>query len=270
MENRAYLVPHDFTAVGDSAARYAVHLSLQSNANVHLLHVVKSDSEKAGARKKLEEVIQKMKAFGPNVKFEIHIEAGSIFTDIAKVAEKIHASLIIMGTHGAKGVSQKLFGSFAIKVITSTSCPFVIVQDKVPSAQLKKIVFPINLNSESLQVSKVAGVLATDFNAEIHMVAPKEKQLDLSQKLIIYSELVKKELAKLNIKAQTQFLDKSQAYHDAIVQYAKANAADLIAITYHSEAMLPQFDPYAQTLITNSAKIPVLIINGKDAGNYYF
>jgi hypothetical protein len=34
--------------------------------------------------------------------------------------------------------------------------------------------------------------------------------------------------------------------------------------------MLPQFDPFAQTIITNEQKIPVLIINGKDAGNYFY
>jgi len=269
VETKAYLVPHDFSPVGDAAVRHAVRFATQSLHDVHLLHIVKSPGEKAAAEKKLDEIIAAHTPANSRIKFFKHVEAGNIFSDIAKVAKEVHASLIIMGTHGAKGM-QKVFGSFAIKVITSAESPFVIVQDKTVTDDIKKIVFPINLNSESLQISKVAGVLATDFKAEIHLVAPKEKMLDLTQKLIIYSELVKKELAKLNVVVHTKVLEKSKAFHYVVLDYAKSINADMIAITYHSESMLPQFDPFAQTIITNEQKIPVLIINGKDAGNYFY
>jgi nucleotide-binding universal stress UspA family protein len=269
LETKAYLVPHDFSSVGDAAAKKAVRLAKQSNASVHFLHIIKSAAEKAAAVKKLEEIINGFKQTSPGMKFEIHVEAGNIFTDIAKTADKIKASLIIMGTHGAKGM-QKVFGSFAIKVITSTHAPFVIVQEKTLTENIHKIVFPINLNSETLQVSKVAGVLATDFKSEVHLVAPKEKMLDLTQKLIIYTQLVKKELAKINVPVHIEYLEKTKAYHTQIINYAKKIHAEMIAITYHSDAMLPQFDPFAQGIITNEHHIPVLVINGKDAGNYFY
>lgn len=269
MENRAYLVPHDFSVVGDAAAKKAVRLAKQSHASVHFLHIIKTPAEKAAAIKKLEDIIQGFKAGAPGTEFHIHVEAGNIFTDIAKTADKIKASLIIMGTHGAKGM-QKVFGSFAIKVITSTHAPFVIVQEKTLTENIHKIVFPINLNSETLQVSKIAGVLATDFKSEVHLIAPKEKQLDLTQKLIIYSQLVKKELAKINVVTHVEFLEKTKAFHTQVIGYAKKVHAEMIAITYHSDAMFSQFDPFAQGIITNEHHIPVLIINGKDAGNYFY
>lgn len=269
MEEKAYLVPHDFSPVGDAAARKAVLLAKQSHSSIHFLHIVKSDSEKTAAKKKLEQIIESLKPLAGSTNFFAHVEAGNIFSDIAKVAHKIKASLIIMGTHGAKGM-QKVFGSFAIKVITSAEAPFVIVQDKTSTSDIKNIVFPINLNSESLQVSKIAGVLATDFNAEIHLIATKEKMLDLNQKLIIYSELVRKELAKLNVKVHVKYLEKTKAFHQTVLDYSKSIKADMIAITYHTESMLPQFDPFAQSIITNDQKTPVLIINGKDAGNYFY
>ena len=49
--------------------------------------------------------------------------------------KKKSASAIIMGTHGAKGM-QKLFGSFAMKVIISTSVPFMVVQK---DSEIKKV-----------------------------------------------------------------------------------------------------------------------------------
>lgn len=270
LDTKAFLVPHDFTAAGDSAAEHAVKMASQAHANVHLLHIVKSAAEKSAAQKKLDDIVQKLKSNAFNVTFHTHIESGSIFTDIAKVADKIHATLIIMGTHGAKGVQQKLFGSFAIKVITSSNAPFVIVQADAPLKNIQRMVFPISLASESLQVSKIAGVLATDFKSEIHLIAQKERQLDLSQKLIIYSELVKKELMKLGVSVQVKYLEKTKTFHEQVIKYSKEINAEMIAITYHSERMLAQFDPFAQSIITNDPKIPVLIINGTDAGNYYY
>ena len=269
MEPRAYLVPHDFSVVGDAAAKKAVRLAKQSHAAVHFLHIIKSASEKAAAIKKLEDIIAHFKPHAGKTEFHIHVETGNIFADIAKVADKVKASLIIMGTHGAKGM-QKVFGSFAIKVITSTHAPFVIVQEKTLTENIHKIVFPINLNSETLQVSKIAGVLATDFNSEVHLLAPKEKALDLTQKLIIYSQLVKKELAKINVVVHIEFLEKTKAFHTMVIDYAHKVHAEMIAITYHSDSMFSQFDPFAQGIITNEHHIPVLIINGKDAGNYFY
>ena len=50
-----------------------------------------------------------------------------------------NAVAIIMGTHGSKGM-QKVFGSFAMKVIISTTVPFMIVQDNSEIKNIKNIV----------------------------------------------------------------------------------------------------------------------------------
>ena len=57
-----------------------------------------------------------------------------------KLAEQINASAIIMGTHGAKGM-QKVFGSFAMKVIISTGVPFMVVQENAIIKDFKNLVF---------------------------------------------------------------------------------------------------------------------------------
>ena len=59
------------------------------------------------------------------------IRKGNIFEDIGDVAKEIGARLIIMGTHGIKGI-QKLVGSYALKVILHSEIPFIITQKKRP------------------------------------------------------------------------------------------------------------------------------------------
>jgi hypothetical protein len=44
----------------------------------------------------------------------------------------------------------------------------------------------------------------------------------------------------------------------------------MVAIAYHSESLLPQFDTFAQSLITNENNLPCMILKSKQAGALYF
>lgn len=269
MSQLAYLVPHDFTVVADAATRHAIQIARQTKGIVHLLHVTKSDSEKAAASKKFAEFIPKLQLGPGDPKVEAHIKTGSIFTDIGVMAKQLHCSLVIMGTHGAKGM-QKVFGSFAIKVITSSEAPFLIVQESTPVEAIKKIVAPINLTSESLQVMNDAANLALDFDAEIVIVAPKETDNLLARQLRIYVDVVIKQLTKRNVKHRVEYLERTKNMSQRILDFGKKEDADVYAIAYYSDSLLPQFDTFAQSMITNEQKVPCLIINSKESGNAYF
>ena len=116
MSKNLYIVPHDFTPVGDSALKYALHLGKNVHTEIMLLHVVESASELAKTNAKLEAIIAQHQ-LPEGVTLTKKIIEGSIFEKIGAIAKKEGAQLIIMGTHGATGM-QKLFGSNAMKVIT--------------------------------------------------------------------------------------------------------------------------------------------------------
>jgi hypothetical protein len=65
-------------------------------------------------------------------------------------------------------------------------------------------------------------------------------------------------------------MSNSGSYQKKIMAYCQSNQVDLIAIAYHSESLLPQFDTFAQSLITNDQKIPCLILRSKLASALYF
>lgn len=268
MSKRTILVPHDFTKVGDNALNYALQLASSINSNVDLLHVVKESKEVAEAKKKFEKIVSGVtKPTGVEVNF--HVEKGSIFTDIADKATELHTSLIIMGTHGAKGM-QKLFGSFAIKVITSTHVPFLVVQEKYTGTDLSKIAVPIDESQESLQIEQAVTGIADLLGSEVHLLTEKKIDSNLKLKTAVHSGLVSKQLKEKGIKYVTEILPKKKGYAQDIVNYSKEKGINLIAFAYHSDSLLPQFDTFAQSLITNKAGVPVMIINSKEAGNYFF
>lgn len=269
MERRSVLVPHDFTAVADNAVSYAINLASAIGANVDLLHIVRDAKEAEAAKSKFAKTIAAIGDLPGNVELNTHTKIGTIYTDIASKATELHSSLIIMGTHGAKGM-QKLFGSFAIKVITSTHVPFLVVQEQFTGVDMSKIVVPIDESQESLQIEQVATGLAEILKSEIHVVSEKKIDSNLKLKLAVHSGLFTKQLKAKNLNYQTKILERKKGFSTDIVNYTTSVGANLIAFAYHSDSLFPQFDSFAQSLITNKEGVPVLILNSKEAGNYFF
>jgi len=269
MERRSLLVPHDFTPVGNNALDYAIQLAKTIKANVDILHVVKSEKDTTKASAECEKIITELKNKPAEVQVNYHIKSGTIFTDIASKAAELHSSIIIMGTHGAVGM-QKLFGSFAIKVITSTHVPFLVVQQKYTGTDLSKIVVPIDESQESLQIEQVSSGLAGMANSELHILTEKKIDSNLKLKVAVHSGLISKQFKEKGLKYATAVLPKVKGYSTDIVSYAVKEKANLIAFAYHSDSLLPQFDTFAQSLITNKEGVPVLVVNSKEAGNYFF
>jgi nucleotide-binding universal stress UspA family protein len=55
---------------------------------------------------------------------------GNVAHEILNLANKRHADLIIMGTHGYQGFEKILFGSVAEKVVKTAPCPVLTVKPK--------------------------------------------------------------------------------------------------------------------------------------------
>jgi nucleotide-binding universal stress UspA family protein len=267
MSTRNVLVPYDFTTAAVTAAQYAIDIAKTLGAEVNLLHITKDSKENKKATVKFEKILSELNLLMGDPKVNTIVKKGDIFEDIASVGKELHSSIIIMGTHGAKGM-QKVFGSFAIKVITSTHIPFIIVQDGNKFTSTKDIIFPIDYTKESLQIEQVISAIAGQAKSKVHLLSEKYSDTTYKIKSAVHHEVVTK-----------QFNEKAIEYHKAyindfaakdIVKYAKKNNCDLIGISYYSDSLFSQFDRIFQDVITNEAKIPALIINSKDVGNYFF
>jgi hypothetical protein len=165
---------------------------------------------------------------------------------------------------------QLLFGSHAMKVVTSADCPFLIVQKETELREIKEIIVPVDLTKESLQMVNIAGDMANIFNAKIHVLAESQSDPMLNQRLQNRLSIVNKTYEEKGVDADNVLLKKGGSYGRKINNYIKTNKTDLIAFSYHTESLFPQFDTFAQKLITNKAKLPVMVINSKLASALYF
>lgn len=268
MSKNLYLVPHDFTIVGDSALNYAINLGKKVRTEIQLLHVVSDKTKLISSKQKLDKIAQATPV-NSTIEITTKVVVGNIFEDIGKLAKKEGAQLIIMGTHGLTGM-QKIFGSNVIKVVTSSEVPFLVVQKNTKINEVKRIVVPIDLTKESLQITSLAGDLAKIYDAEVHVIAEKETDEILSRKLTNRISLVKDQYEDRSVKSVVNLISSSGSYQKKVIEYAKSNQGDFIALAYHSESLLPMFDTFAQNLVVNELNLPCLIINSKSASKLYF
>lgn len=269
MSANLYIVPYDFTSVGDAALKTALFLAKPRKTAIQLLNIVSEKSKAQETLNRLNEVIKNLDLSIGSVEVTPNVVIGNIFEDIPKVAKEHDARIIIMGTHGAVGM-QKVFGSFAIKVLSNSDIPFVIVQEGGVLEKLENIVIPIEISKESLQILNVAGEVALTFDSKIHVIAEHETDERLNQQLKVRVSLVEKHYKEKGIDATVHIIKERGSFNQNIIKYVMANNGDMIALSYFTSSILPQFEKFTQNVITNDKKIPCLVINAKANSFFYF
>jgi nucleotide-binding universal stress UspA family protein len=264
---RKILVPTDFSAVAVNALDHAITLAQHSEAEVYLLHVVAKQSDVEDARKQLDGILAKTQEKAGSVKLNKLVRVGSIYEDIGDAAAEIDASLIVMGTHGMRGM-QFLTGSRALRVITSSQVPFIVVQERSIKANgYDSIVVPLDLHKETRQKLTLVADMAKYFNSKVHLITPREDDEFLHKQLVNHIKFANQYLDERGIAHDATIADEGSGdFVKAVVRHAVKLDADLIAIMNLAQGNI--FGvlgvPYEQEVLTNEAHIPVMCMNPRE------
>lgn len=269
MKIRKILVATDFTKVSDNAIGHAVKLGGASDAEIFALHVVKSDDEIAAAKTKVEQQVSKYTS--ANIRPLIRI--GSIINEIGDAAAEVQAQVIVMGTHGPKGFMQAVTGGDAMKVVTHSTKPFIVVQEKeIGENGYDSIVVPLDMSDDSKQKLDEVADIAKYFNSKIHIFAKNEKDPSLKMKLKNNILFAKKYYSNKEISLDVTISESKKAFDEEMMEFAKIVDADLIAIvnTLKWNMFGGTFSTRReQDIITNKEQIPVLCVNPIDVKSGY-
>lgn len=266
-KNPIFLVPTDFSEVCANAAFRAASLAKDFNYKIVLLHVIDkntlSDLKKEG--KGLEWIDERLQVLAKELIKENVIQVdtiareGDIFTTIAEVAEDLKASLIFLGTHGKVGL-QKITGSFALKVVTSSEIPTIIIQKRPFGKGLSKIVMPITSDAGPWAKTKWAAAIAKEFNSTIHIYhLPGDELEDIITMITNHFHVN-------DVNFEIEEADKSGNFTKQVLDYATAKNADMILIMTNPDKSLKSFllGSYDEDIIFNTSQIPVMCINPRD------
>lgn len=265
MATKKILVPSDFTHVADVALEHAKAVAQATQSEIHVLHIVENKKNIGEAKAKLAALKSRVKE---SLGIDIHTIAriGNLYEDIDYVGLEIDASLIIMGTHGRKGM-QFVTGSRALRIVTNSSIPFIITQEKgVGPNAYDDIVVPLDLEKETKQKLNIAADMAKYFNSRVHLVSAGESDEFLDNQLkrnLNYAEEFFSEKGLECTTKVTSSKSSSSAFVSDVIKHASASSGDLIAImNIHGNSLFDIFGTnYAQKMIENDAQIPILILN---------
>lgn len=255
------MVTWDFSEKSEFALAHAVKLARQLGTQIELLHVVKKETEVDEAMQKLgTEASRAETAYG--IKPLIKVMEGSIFHTIGDYTKMEDVKLVVMGTHGIRGM-QKITGSWALKVITSSEVPFIVVQEMPRVETYDKIVFPVNFKAENKEKLIWAIYLAKYFNSKIYLFKPPVDDGYYLTKVNSNLLFAKKHLRHYNVDFELHTAKKASDFEDEMLQFAQDISAELVLIMTTKGIGLGDyiFGASEQYIINNSAKVPIMCVN---------
>jgi nucleotide-binding universal stress UspA family protein len=142
VEIKKIVTPVDFGKNTDKLVEYALYVADKLSAQISFFHVVEPYStgdmmlgspsfgeleqkRKADAEQRMANLVQDKenedrRCFGK-------VCSGDVVDEIVAFAREEKADLIIIGTHGAKGLEKILLGSVAERVLKNAHCPSLVM-----------------------------------------------------------------------------------------------------------------------------------------------
>ena len=138
LSKKSVLVPIDFSELSYEAIAPAKEY-VESEANLTLIHVLTplhpADPAAMWHTIDDEQRKQKIKAFLAEKlgemgyqKVQIEVKLGDPSTEIVDFAKEIGTDLIVLPSHGKKGISRFLLGSVAERVVRLSPCPVLVIK----------------------------------------------------------------------------------------------------------------------------------------------
>lgn len=262
--NNIVLVPTDFTAVGDNAINQAAEAAKFLGYKVVVLHIIDQATKSQLKKESLDAntIKEKLDHISSDISKNFGIEVsgiareGTIFTTISDVAKEIGANVLYLGTHGKVGI-QHLTGSYALKVVTSSPAPVIVVQKRSFDRGYRHVVLPITSDAGPWEKTKWAAHIAKQFNSEIHIYQMHGAEIDNAVGQI--TEFFEMNQVKFDIKVA----EKNTNFAKQVIDHATTINADMIMIMTDPDQSFKRFilGSWDEQIIFNGSQIPVMCIN---------
>ena len=293
------LVPTDFSDYSDPALSHGIKLALEHSAELHLFHaivlfeedLVKMDHaipDSSRLRKALAEIARKrmgalVRDHGlPNlVCIQVQRRGISAAPPIVEYAQEVDIDLIVMGTHGRRGLRKMFLGSVAAEVIRSAPCSVLTIRGKGKRTEVhdpKRILVPVDFSDQGRGALRVATSLARTYQAKIQLlhvlgevlhpafynmgaIRLSDLQPEIKEKARSHMEGYLSEVAEEPDPLATCHVQEGHAARE-IVRFSQKQESDLIVMATHGHTDKRHFliGGTAEKVISG-AECPVLAIN---------
>lgn len=176
---KSIYVPTDFSPCGNFALDFTFTLAQEHHAVVHVVNgfsanteIISSDfiSPFQGApatmsaeqindflnerikyiKEKFAEIEKRANEFNVDV-ITYQLES-SLFDELAEKAAELDCDLVVMGTHGSKGIEEALIGSNTQKFVRNSKIPVLVLKQPILANEIKNVAFFSTFSQEGEQL----------------------------------------------------------------------------------------------------------------------
>lgn len=282
MKNNQFniLLATDFSEEVKNAERYAVQFALMTGSKMTILHIYKiplsvpADREgfahvafdlKKHEYQRLErhciELFRSLGITKDQVPYECIVEEGSIANEINREAERLHADIIITGTHRENGFWDFFRKNHTWGLMKKADIPVLTIPKDGNLTSIRKIVFATEYREGELPALKFLAELAKNFDAELvvlnvtTMGISEEFEAILRQKF--WAALEEIDYKKFRVR-----IIPAENIVDGIMEYCDTAGADWLVMT-HSRLLIEKLIAPSKSItkkLSNNTHIPLLAV----------
>jgi len=249
------VVPIDFSDVTTVTLEYAEAIARAFNSELMLVHVdvpadlisspdgawVDDAELQAVGREQLEQLGRSMRRRG--FRARTVCLTGQVQEQLLAAAVDNKADLIVLGTHGRRGLGRLFAGSETEALIRRVQCPVLSVGPLSPELgkkpwSIRNVVCATTLEPRSAEMVAFAYKLAAVHEAELalfHVKKSPEEEMDWSNFEEAFHRYIPEDLGK---RSWLRMRLSSRAPGNNIVTFAKENQADLIVMGAHAATQI--------------------------------
>lgn len=272
------LLPTDFSEHAFNAIRYAVQLFKNEKCTFYLLNTYSpviydtdystrnsriADPDEIHRRKSLPDLRKtqtQIKREFPNDKhiFKVVSSSKLLTEEVQQQVTENEIDLVIMGTQGATGAKQILFGSQTVDVINNTLCPVLAIPSYFDFKEPANILFPTDLTAEYLGMKiKILKHISLLFSSRIYILHVLENE-ELTEDQEKQKNVLARELEGI---AHEFHIQKKNNLSEAIEKFQNEYSVDILVMINNKHSF---FENLLRSPIIKKigflTKIPFLVI----------
>jgi nucleotide-binding universal stress UspA family protein len=230
---RRILLPTDYSACAEGAFTHAAYLADHYGAELHVLHVTEPEGNGLDTcfddlRITPEDIAADLKLPLPErddrpadepVSLVEHEETGPDPAPvILRYAEEHDIDLIVMGTHGRRGLRRMMVGSVAEEVVRLAPCPVFTVRRPEEETDLwtvDRVLAAVDLSERSIFAARHAAQLAATYDARLTLALILDTVM-MPTSTVPYAEATTIDFEGLQRKAEKDLADLASQLQDEV------------------------------------------------------
>ncbi|MGR6086850.1 MAG: universal stress protein [Arcticibacter sp.] len=273
------LVPVDFSENSLVATKFAAGILNHQQGELVFLHVSEPIENYNTTQESMRILVSEnlgaehlLQLWGKEVKcnFKTIITEGTVAETIQKTAKDLKASMIVMGTKGAKSRLDRFIGSNASQVSTNSDIPVLVIPESMPYHKISKIVIGVDPNIEYDQTIAwlSESLLQNSFDISLFSAGSPTFEDEMKHYQKRLAGIIHEHAPNCKVNEKVVTTVDTVASLDGFV---KDLDADLLVLTTHHRGVFERiFDPGHTREFTMTSDIPILAIPMRKVPVYFF